>query len=74
MTATSVCSRSEWVKSTELYGSTTAVEFWGEGEMVSRLAAVVDGEALEAAACGHNVRAGGGTGDERGGAQTRSSS
>ena len=29
---------------------------------------------LEAAACGHNVRAGGGTGDERGGAQTRSSS
>ena len=31
MTASSVCSRSEWVESTELYGLTTAVEIWGEG-------------------------------------------
>merc|ERR1719178_68751 len=29
----SVCSSREWVESTELYGSTTAVDTWGEGEM-----------------------------------------
>merc|ERR1711981_665751 len=31
MTATSVCSRREWVARTALYGSTTAVDTWGEG-------------------------------------------
>nr|GMC50748.1 Hypothetical predicted protein [Ipomoea batatas] len=30
-TATSVCSRREWVDRTLLYGSTTEVETWGEG-------------------------------------------
>jgi len=34
MTATSVCSSSECVDSTELYGSTTAVDTWGEGYTV----------------------------------------
>ncbi len=31
ITATSVCSRREWVESTELYGSTTAVDTYGDG-------------------------------------------
>merc|ERR1719456_707033 len=31
ITATSVCSRREWVDSTELYGSTTAVDTCGDG-------------------------------------------
>nr|GMC48227.1 Hypothetical predicted protein [Ipomoea batatas] len=30
-TATSVCSRREWVDRTLLYGSTTEVDTWGEG-------------------------------------------
>ena len=50
ITATSVCSSSECVDSTELYGSTTAVDDLRgrvDGEPELGLAAVVDGEALE---------------------------
>merc|ERR1711904_458637 len=31
---TSVCSRREWTHNTQLYGSTTAVETWGQGQTV----------------------------------------
>jgi hypothetical protein len=31
ITATSVCSSKEWVERIELYGSTTAVEIYGDG-------------------------------------------
>merc|ERR1712046_511129 len=32
---TSVCSRSECTQSTQLYGSTTAVDTWGHGHTVN---------------------------------------
>ena len=35
MTATSVCSNKEWVDKMELYGSTTAVEIYGDGYIVN---------------------------------------
>ena len=50
MTATSVCSRREWVERTELYGSTTAVETCGDGYTVKPelgFLTVVDGKSLE---------------------------
>merc|ERR1712036_51653 len=34
--ATAVCSRREWVASTALYGSTTAVDTWGRGTRRNR--------------------------------------
>merc|ERR1719223_2732006 len=50
MTATSVCSRREWVERTELYGSTTAGgNLWGwvDGETKLGLLTIIDGESLE---------------------------
>jgi hypothetical protein len=35
MTQTSVCSNKEWVDKIELYGSTTAVDIYGEGYTVN---------------------------------------
>merc|ERR1712100_501299 len=34
---TSVCSRSECTQSTQLYGSTTAVDTWGQGHTVKEI-------------------------------------